>query len=76
MVVMVAGFAGLALRLRDRIAPMEAFTLSYALLVLLWTSEEDLRLLIPLLPFWFLYIVEALRSLPQPSPRSEPPAGS
>jgi hypothetical protein len=59
------GCAGLVIRLRRGISPAEVFTLSYALIVLLWTSEEDLRLLIPLLPFWFLYIVEALRSLPR-----------
>lgn len=64
LVLMALGFAGLAIRLRDRISPAEAFTLSYALLVLLWSSEEDLRLLIPLLPMWFLYVAVALRKLP------------
>ena len=64
LVLMVLGFAGLAIRLRSRISPLEAFTLSYALLILLWTSEEDLRLLIPLLPMWFLYITFALRKFP------------
>jgi hypothetical protein len=63
LVLMVLGFAGLALRLRDRVSPAEAFTLAYALLVLLWTSEEDLRLLIPLLPMWFLYVAVALSML-------------
>jgi len=66
LVLLIAlGCAGLAIRLRRTVSPAEVFTLSYALLVLLWVSEEDLRLLIPLLPFWFLYIVEALRSLPR-----------
>jgi hypothetical protein len=59
------GCAGLVIRLRRAISLAEVFTLSYAGLVLLWVSDEDLRFLIPLLPFWFLYIVEALRSLPR-----------
>jgi hypothetical protein len=64
MALIAAGFAGLAIRLRERISPAEAFTLAYALLVLLWSSDEDLRLLFPLLPMWFLYIAVALRRLP------------
>ena len=64
LVLMSLGLAGLAIRVRDRVSPAEAFTLAYALLVLLWTSEEDLRLLIPLLPMWFLYIAVALGNFP------------
>ena len=64
LVIIAAGFAGLAIRLRQRISPTEAFTLAYALIVLLWSTDEDLRLLFPLLPLWFLYITVALRRLP------------
>jgi len=63
-VLMMGGFLGLALRLRQRVSPIDAFTLAYALVVLLWSSEEDPRLLIPLIPFWFLYLTVALRQLP------------
>lgn len=64
LVLIVLGGAGLAIRLRERIAPAEAFSLSYGLLVLLWASDEDTRFLIPILPMWFLYIAVALRRLP------------
>ena len=64
LALIAAGLAGLAIRLRERFSPTEAFTLAYALLVLSWSSDEDLRLLIPLLPMWFLYLAVALRRLP------------
>jgi hypothetical protein len=64
LVLTVGGAVGLVMRLRERVSPAEAFTLSYGLLVLVWASDEDLRFLIPLLPLWFLYIAVALRRLP------------
>src|SRR5205814_862774 len=71
-VVAGLGCAGFAIRLRRGVSVSEVFTLCYALLILLWSSDEDLRLLKPLLPMWLLYVGVALRSL---SGRSERLAG-
>ena len=60
------GAIGLTHRLKRGISLAEVFTLSYALIVLLWTNAVDLRFLIPLLPMWFLYITVAVRNLAQP----------
>jgi hypothetical protein len=57
------GSAGIVHRLRIRVSYLEVFTVSYALIILLWTSENDGRLLVPLLPMWLLYIGVALRQL-------------
>jgi hypothetical protein len=58
------GIAGLLLRLRQGLGLSEAFTIAYGLLVLLWSSEEDLRLLIPILPMCAFYIAVAIGSIP------------
>jgi hypothetical protein len=66
MIVASLGCYGVLLRLRRGLGAAEIFTLAYALLILLWTSEEDLRLLIPLLPMWAFYVAVALQSLSAP----------
>src|SRR5207248_2309485 len=58
------GCAGLVIRLCGGISVVEVFVLSDGALVAVWTSDEDLRFLIPLLPFWLLYVGTALRKLP------------
>jgi hypothetical protein len=68
------GGAGLLIRLRRGVALPEVFTLSYGLLVLLWTSDNELRLLIPLLPMWAYYVAVALQSLPGRARRLAAPA--
>ena len=67
-VLIATGGIGFLHRLKRGISIAEVFTLSYLLMVLLWTSAADPRLLIPLLPMWLLYIVVAVQSLP---PRRE-----
>ena len=61
LVLAVLGLVGVVQRLRIRVSCLEVFTASYALMILLWTSDQDLRFLVPLLPMWALYIGVALR---------------
>jgi len=55
--------AGIVRRSLIRVSYLEVFTASYALIILLWTSDNDCRFLIPLLPLWLLYIGVTLRQL-------------
>jgi hypothetical protein len=57
--------AGMIARLRNGVSAVEVFVFFYACMVAVWRIDEDLRFLIPLLPFWFLYICEGLRRLPK-----------
>lgn len=59
----VLGSTGIVYRLRIRVSCLEVFTAAYSLVILLWTSENDLRLVVPLLPMWILYIGVILRQL-------------
>ena len=62
-VLVAIGGIGFLHRVRRGVSIAEAFTVSYLLMVLLWTSAADARLLIPLLPMWLLYIAVAVQSL-------------
>lgn len=65
LALLALGGIGLVLCLKRGISNAEVFTVSYTLLVLVWSNSSDLRFLIPLLPMWFLYISVAIRNLPQ-----------
>jgi hypothetical protein len=63
LVLSLLGLAGFIHRLRIGVSYLEVFTASYALVILLWTAENDVRLMIPLLPMWPFYIGVTLREL-------------
>src|SRR5260370_3060458 len=58
------GLLGYVLRLQRRLSLLEIFVPAYAfLVVVLWSKDQDLRLLIPLVPFWLFYAALGLREL-------------
>ena len=60
-VFMVIGFAvGLSNHIRKGISSFDLFFFSYLLLMLVWPSYQSWRLLIPIIPIYFLYIVEGM----------------
>ena len=63
--LLALGCVGLIQRVRRGVSLAEIFTVSYALLILLWTNAVDLRFLIPLLPMWLMYAAVAVQSLPK-----------
>ena len=63
-VIMVLGFAvGLSNHIRKGISSFDLFFFSYLLLILIWPSYQSWRLLIPIIPIYFLYIVEGMNQL-------------
>ena len=67
LITALAVFAvvGVVLRARQGISMAETFSLFYALLLAVWRSEADVRLFLPLLPLWLMYVGIALRKLPR-----------
>ena len=62
--IMVLGFAiGLSSHIRKGISSFDLFFFSYLLLMLIWPSYQSWRLLIPIIPIYFLYIVEGMNQL-------------
>jgi len=58
------GLLGYLQRLRSRLSLLEIFMPAYAfLVVILWSRDQDLRLLIPLVPFWLFYAALGLLEL-------------
>jgi len=58
------GLLGYWYRLRSRYTVVEIFVPAYAfLVVIVWSRDQDSRLLIPLLPFWLLYVAVGLQEL-------------
>ena len=49
------GLAGYALAVKRDLSAMEIFVAAYVAMVALWSSDQDLRFLLPLIPVWLLY---------------------
>ena len=62
----LAGLGGMGLiRCLKRGPSLAAvFTICYAVLILLWSADADVRFLIPLLPLWLLYVAVAVQEFP------------
>ena len=59
---MILGFAlGLFNHVRKEISSFELFFFGYLLLLLVWPSYQSWRLLIPIIPIFFLYIIEGMK---------------
>jgi len=69
-VLLALSAAGLVARLKKRVSTADVFVFSYGCMVAVWTADEDVRFLIPLLPFWLLYVAEGLRTLPRRAERA------
>jgi Dolichyl-phosphate-mannose-protein mannosyltransferase len=60
----ILGLYGYVQRLRSRLTVVEIFVPAYAILiVILWSRDQDSRLLIPLVPFWLFYVALGLREI-------------
>jgi len=59
----VLAIVGYFLRLRRRWDVREVFVPLYVIVVIVWPTENDFRLLIPVIPFWFFYAAIALDGL-------------
>ena len=58
------GLLGYVMRLRRGLTLVEIFAPAYTFLVVfLWSRDQDLRLLIPLVPYWLFYAAVGLREL-------------
>jgi len=61
---MILGFAiGLLHHFKKGISSFDLFFFSYLLFMLIWPSYQSWRLLIPIIPIYFLYIVEGMNQL-------------
>jgi hypothetical protein len=61
--LLVTGLIGYWIAIRRSITILEIFGPAYLALVLLWTSDPDGRLLLPIVPLWFLYVSIAVLRL-------------
>jgi 4-amino-4-deoxy-L-arabinose transferase-like glycosyltransferase len=59
-ILLILGLSGYVLAVRRDFTVMEIFAPSYLALVMLWTSDQDVRFLLPLLPLLWLYVCMAL----------------
>ena len=60
----VLGLYGYVQRLRSSFTVVEIFVPAYAfLIVILWSRDQDTRLLIPIVPFWLFYAALGLREV-------------
>src|SRR5205814_281123 len=60
----VLGLLGYLQRLRSRFTLLEVFVPAYAfVIIILWSRDPDLRLFIPLVPFWLFYVALALQQV-------------
>jgi Dolichyl-phosphate-mannose-protein mannosyltransferase len=58
------GLLGYGHRLRSRCTVVEIFVPAYAfVVVIVWSRDQDSRLLVPLLPFWLFYVAVGLQDL-------------
>ncbi|HWB83410.1 MAG TPA: hypothetical protein VG675_04670 [Bryobacteraceae bacterium] len=68
-IVMIAlGLWGYAIRAGTGLSILEVFSPLYAVAILLWASDEDLRFFLPLIPLWLFYAAVALREISQRAP--------
>jgi hypothetical protein len=64
LILGVLGLYGYSQRLRRRFTVVEIFVPAYAfLVVILWSRDQDTRLLIPLVPFWLFYVAVGLEEV-------------
>jgi hypothetical protein len=60
----ILGLYGYVQRLKGRFTLVEIFVPAYAtLIVILWSRDQDSRLLIPLVPFWLFYVAFGLQAI-------------
>jgi hypothetical protein len=63
-VIMIFSFAvGLSSHIRKGISSFDLFFFIYLLLMLVWPSYQSWRLLIPIIPIYFLYIIEGMNQI-------------
>lgn len=58
-----ACIVGLITKVKKGLTSFDLFSLFYFGLLLLWPSYQGMRLLLPVIPFFFLYIVEGLHTM-------------
>jgi hypothetical protein len=58
--LILLGLAGYAASVRRGVTLLEVFAPAYLIAVALWTSDQDLRFLLPVIPLWLLYIGMAI----------------
>jgi hypothetical protein len=64
LILGILGLSGYFQRLRSRLTVVEIFVPAYAFVVILvWWREQDLRLFLPLVPFWLFYVALGLRGV-------------
>jgi Ca2+/Na+ antiporter len=54
------GLVGYVATVRRGITILEVFVPAYVILIALWTSDQDLRFLLPIIPLWLLYVSTAI----------------
>jgi len=63
---------GYLFRLRRGWDLREVFVPAYVIVVILWPTENDFRLLIPVIPFWFFYLAVALEGAAELASKARP----
>ena len=58
--LILLGLVGYAASVRRDITLLEVFAPAYLIVVALWTSDQDLRFLLPIIPLWLLYVSTAI----------------
>jgi len=59
-VLILLGLAGYVASVRRGVTVLEIFAPAYLILIALWTSDQDLRFLLPVIPLWLLYAGAAI----------------
>ena len=54
---------GYILTFRHRISILEIFVPAYGAMIILWSPDQDLRFLMPLIPLWLYYVAIGLQGL-------------
>ncbi len=62
-VLALLGASGLFKELRKRWSVTEVFTLCHLGLLALWTTDHDVRLLMPIIPLWLMYTAIGARTI-------------
>ncbi len=57
------GFWGYVRSLRRRVTALEIFPLLYVIVLIIWPAYQGFRFLLPLVPLYFLYLLEGMRQV-------------
>jgi hypothetical protein len=61
--LMFIGLAGYVAAVRRGVTLLEVFAPAYLILVAVWTTDQDLRFLLPVIPLWLMYVGTAIQRL-------------